>query len=68
MGSQGIAKREEKENVGQVEKPERLFIEIYEVLLGLHFFHKDPGWDPKGQPKGQNAKRLTGRKTPASFY
>jgi len=68
MGSQGVAKRDEKENVWQVEKPERLFIEFYEVLSGLHFFHQDPGWDPKGQPKGQNAKRLTCRKTLASFY
>ena len=62
------SQRDEKENVWQVEKPERLFIEFYEVLSGLHFFHQDPGWDPKGQPKGQTAKRLTCRKTRASFY
>ena len=35
---------------------------------GFTFFHQDPGWDPKGQPKGQKAKRLTCRKTRASFY
>jgi len=60
--------KDEQKNVWQVEKPKRLFIEFYEVLSGLHFFHQDPGWDPKGQPKGQKAKRLTCRKTLASFY
>jgi len=59
---------DEQKNVWRVEKPKRLFIEFYEVLSGLHFFHQDPGWDPKGQPKGQQVKRLTCRKTPASFY
>jgi len=62
------SRRAEKENVWQLEKPERFFLEFYEVLSGLHFFQQDPGWDAKGQPKGQNAKRLTCRKTLASFY
>jgi len=50
------SQRDEQENVWQVEKPERLFIEFYEVLPGLHFFHQDPRWDPEGQPKGQKNK------------
>jgi len=62
------SQRDEKENVWHVRKKnKRLFIEFYEVLSGLHFFHQDPGWDPKGQPKGHTAKRLTYRKTLASF-
>jgi len=60
--------RDEQENVWQVEKPERLFIEFYEVLAGLHFFHQDPGWDPKGQPNGWKGKCLVGRRTLATFY
>jgi hypothetical protein len=31
------------------------------------FFHKDPGWDPKGQPKQQKGKCLAGRKTLTFF-
>ena len=62
------SQRDEKENVWQVEKPERLFIEFYEVLSGLHFFHQDPGWDPKGQPKGRKGKCLVGRRNLATFY
>ena len=34
------------------------FYWIYEVLWGFHFFHKNPGWDPKGQPKGPKRKML----------
>ncbi len=30
--------------------------------------HQDPGWNPKGQPKGRKAKRLTCRKTLETFY
>ena len=53
MASQGTTKGTKKEHVWQVEKPQQVFIWFYEVLPGLHFFHQDPGWDPKGQPKGQ---------------
>ena len=60
--------RGKKENAWQVEKPQRLFIGLYEVVSGLHFFYQDPGWDPKRQPKGQKGKRLAGVKTLAIFF
>ena len=60
--------RGKKENVWQVGKPWRLFIGFYEVVSGPRFFHQDPGWDPNGQPKGQNGKCLAGGKTLATFY
>jgi len=56
MGSQGTAKGTKTENVWQVKKPYQVFIEIHEVFSGPHFFHKDPVWDPKGQPKGRKLK------------
>ena len=59
--------RDEKQNVWHVEKPERVFIEFYEILSGPHFFHQDPGWDPKGQPKQQKGKCLAVRKTLTFF-
>ena len=59
MGSQGTAKGTETENVWQVKKHYQVFIEIHEVLSGPHFFHKDPVWDPKGQPKGAKGEHST---------
>ena len=59
--------RDKQQNVWHVEKPERVFIEFYEILSGPHFFHQDPGWDPKGQPKQQKGKCLAGRKTLTFF-
>jgi hypothetical protein len=51
MGSQETTKGANKENARHVEKPEQVFLEIYGVLSGHHFFHQEPGWDPNGQPK-----------------
>ena len=39
-----------------------------EVASGPHFFHQDPGWDLKGQPKNQKGQCLAGGKTLATFY
>ena len=61
-------RRNKTENVWHVWEPQQLFIEFYEVLSGPHVFHQDPGWGPKGQPKGQKGKRLTGRKIITIFY
>jgi len=36
---------------------------FYEVVSGLHFSHKDPAWDPNGQPKQQKGKCMAGKKT-----
>ena len=60
--------RDEKENVWQVDKSQRSSNAFYEVAPRTHFFHQDPGWDPKGQPKEQHEKRMTGMKTLATFY
>jgi len=62
-GSPRDNQRDEKENVWQVGNPQRFFIAYYEVASGPHFFHQDPGWDTKGQPKGQKGKCLAGEKT-----
>ena len=67
MGPQGTTKETEKENVCQAEKPYRLLMDLYDVLSGPHFSNQDPGWGPKGQPKGQKGKRLTGRKIITTF-
>ena len=48
--------RDKKENAWQAKKTYRFFIEFYEVLIGPRFFHKDPVWDRKGQPKGRKLK------------
>ena len=53
MGAQWTTKGKKTENVWQAEKPYRVFVEFYEVLPGPHFFHQDPGWEPKGQPRGR---------------
>ena len=58
MGSQGTTKGTKKENAWQAEKPYHFVVGFYEVLPGLHFSHQDPGWDPKGQPKGRKRKML----------
>jgi hypothetical protein len=62
------SQRDEQENVWQVEKPNDFLLNFMRSYQGFTFSHQDPGWDPKGQSKGQNAKRLTCRKTLASFY
>ena len=48
--------RDEKENVWQVKKPERLFIEFYEVLSGLHFFPPGSRMGSQGTTKGTKSK------------
>ena len=50
------------------EKPARVFIEFYKISSRFHFFHQDPGWVPKRQPKARQWKCLTSRKTRMSFY
>ena len=67
-GSPRDNQRDEKENVWQVGNPQRFFIAYYEVASGPHFFHQDPGWDTKGQPKGQKGKCLAGEKKTYRFF
>jgi hypothetical protein len=43
------------------------FIGFYEFLSGPHFFHKDQGWDAKGQPKGRTNKVLDRCKKHSDF-
>ena len=45
--------RDTKRKVWQVEKPKQVFIANYELLSEPDFFHQEPGWGPKRQPKGQ---------------
>ena len=42
-------------------------VEICAVPSGPHFVHQDPGWDPKGQPKGRKVECLTGTKMLSEF-
>ena len=45
----------------------QVFSELYEVLSRPHFFHQDPGWDPKGQPKRPTRKMLDRWQDPCKF-
>ena len=49
------------------QNPINFFFGFYEVFPGPHFFHKDPGWNPKGQPKGPKRKMLDRQKNPSKF-
>jgi hypothetical protein len=67
MGYQETTKVTKTGNARHVEKPEQVFLEIYGVLSGPHIFHKEPGWDPKGQPKEQKMKMSDMQKTLSKF-
>ena len=41
---------------------------FHEILSGPHFFHQDPWWDPKGQPKGPKRKMLDMYQNPINFF
>jgi hypothetical protein len=60
MGTQETTKGTKKKMSDRYQKPKQRFIKCYEILAGLHFFHQDPGWEPKGQLKGRN-KKMSGR-------
>ena len=66
-GTPRDGQRNKKENAKHVEHPERRFIKIIRSHQEHHFFHQDPGWDPKGQPKEQKEKRMTGVRNPGDF-
>ena len=67
MGSQGTTKGTWIENVPQVEQPYQVVPEIYEVPSGQHFFHWDPGWDPKTTQQGLKPKMFDRSKNLVKF-
>jgi hypothetical protein len=67
-GTPGDNQRDLNWNCRAIEKPYHVFIDFYKVPSWHHFFHSDPGWNPKGQPKGRKGKCLTGKKTRSTFY
>jgi hypothetical protein len=67
MGSQGTTKGTWIENVPQVEQPYQVVPEIYEVPSGQHFFHWDPGWDPKTTQQGLKPKMCDRSKNLVKF-
>ena len=67
MGSQGAAKGTSMKMPGRWKNPSDFLLDFMRSCQDLAFFHQDPGWDPKGQLKGQNGKCLAGGKTLTTF-
>ena len=67
MGAQGTTKGTKKTMFGRPKKPERVFVEFYEVPSGFHFFHQDPGWEPNWKPTGRKKKMFDRQKNLAEF-
>ena len=60
--------RDEKGNCLTIRKTLAFFIGFYAILSGSLFFHQDPGWDPKGQPKAiKKGKCSTAKKNHCNF-
>ena len=55
-GTPGDNQRDLNWNCRAIEKPYHVFIDFYKVPSWHHFFHSDPGWEPKGQPKRRKLK------------